>query len=291
MYLLTIHLTVIQQRLQNGVLQTIILFCRLALPEIFAGGCLCRRTAGTAIPTVCSLLWGSENQAVMIDFTALTHRTEKRDCSRERYVWPEGFNAGGGNRDIMGGKRALREGSGGGRIKRIQATGNWQSLETASPARTRLARPRQASAAASGPLTCSSGNRRGCGRCCRAAPAAAPHPHRRPPRCSPAPARRRPAAPATSRPNPPPRTRPLRVLRSPFPAPEAEEAGGRAGVTAGACAKASCPRPGSVYASPRADSAWPRAAGRRASRLRARCGAAEVQQSRPRAVEDRAAGF
>lgn len=29
MYLLTIHLTVIEQRLQNGVLRTIILFCRL----------------------------------------------------------------------------------------------------------------------------------------------------------------------------------------------------------------------------------------------------------------------
>lgn len=77
-------------------------------------------------------------------------------------------------------------------------------------------------------LTC--GSHTGRGRCSRAAPAAAPRPCRHPPRCSPAPAHRRPAAPAASWPQPrlcrgePPgcaATPPRRVCREPAPGPGA----------------------------------------------------------------------
>lgn len=107
---------------------------------------------------------------------------------------------------MMGEKQNLlgRGERGGREIKRIQAAGKWQGLEM-PPA-----------------LTCSS--RTGCGRCCRGAPPAAPRPPRRPPRCSPAPARPRPAA---SR----PRRRSGRCARCSRPAGRAgpgRAAGGRA---------------------------------------------------------------
>lgn len=75
------------------------------------------------------------------------------------------------------------------------------------------------------PLTCRSGTRTGCGRCCRAAPAAAPRPRRRPPRCSPAPAHRHPAARATSRPTPPPVPRGTRPPAAARAAPQPRRCG------------------------------------------------------------------
>lgn len=113
MYLLTIHPTATRQRLQNGVLKAIMRFYRLALPEVFRGGCLCRRSAGTAIPTARSRLRRPENEAILRIDTAAG-----KGMARGR------FKAGTGNRDMMGGEKKCPRGGGEGAEKRIQAAGN-----------------------------------------------------------------------------------------------------------------------------------------------------------------------
>lgn len=139
------------------------------------------------------------------------------------------FKAGTGNENIIRGGKKKKKNLVQEKRKKAKSS-SWQQT-----------RPRNGlPAGRTRPLTCGSGSRRGCGRCCRAAPAAAPL-RCRPPRCSPVPARRRPAVPAASRARARARARhPPRLSRrrSPPLRPGGEGAGGPRG-----CASARCARP------------------------------------------------
>lgn len=179
--------------------------CGGAVPEVPAGRAPRRRAAIAAIRTPPR---GPEVKEQLARLCLQAERALGKGTARGCYR--------AGNQEVMGGKKnrvfAEREAENKSRIKRLAARRAWERP---------LARP----------LTCGSGSRRGCGRCCRAAPAAARLPHRRrPPRCSPSPAHRRPAAPPTSQPPPPPPPLgPRRDTPTPFSALRPE---GRAGQAA-----------------------------------------------------------
>lgn len=195
--------------------------CGGAVPEVPAGRAPRRRAAIAAIRTPPR---GPEVKEQLARLCLQAERALGKGTARGCYR--------AGNQEVMGGKKnrvfAEREAENKSRIKRLAARRAWERP---------LARP----------LTCGSGSRRGCGRCCRAAPAAARLPHRRrPPRCSPSPAHRRPAAPPTSQPPPPPPPlgprRDTPPLRSPLSAPRAGQGRLRLSASRGCAVRAASPR-------------------------------------------------
>lgn len=193
--------------------------CGGAVPEVPAGRAPRRRAAIAAIRTPPR---GPEVKEQLARLCLQAERALGKGTARGCYR--------AGNQEVMGGKKnrvfAEREAENKSRIKRLAARRAWERP---------LARP----------LTCGSGSRRGCGRCCRAAPAAARLPHRRrPPRCSPSPAHRRPAAPPTSQPPPPPLgpRRDTPPLRSPLSAPRAGQGRLRLSASRGCAVRAAPPR-------------------------------------------------